>query len=233
MLQSVREWPMSEKSSEADQHIAAFEHVTLRPLQLQAHPQEPARFQAQVVFSVRLRIDPNVGDPALYEYRQMVRGSGYTHRGQWVNGSWEVMQVSRPGDQVQIVQPQPIASAAFQIPDIHPSRWREDAIVDPASPTVQRFGHREALPIQSPMGTGRYSDDGYVYECERTAGIEAGEAALGLRVSVMIQFKGVVVRFDKPPNTPGRRIVASIAEQQWNYACDSKIGSLTPFIAVE
>jgi hypothetical protein len=101
------------------------------------------------------------------------------------------------------------------------------------SATVQHFGHREALPVQSPMGSGHYSEDGYVYECERTAGIEAGDAALGLRVSVMMQFKGVVVRFDKPPNTPGRKIVTSVAEQQWNYACDCKIGSLSPFIAVE
>ncbi len=224
---------MSKKAGEAESQIAVFEHATLRPLELRAHPGGPSLFQAQVLFRIRVQLDAALPEPSLYEYRQMVRGSGYTHRGQWTNGSWEIMQVARPGGQTQIVQPQPIPAEAFQVPGMHPSKWLEDAIIDPASSATQYFGRREALPVQSSAGTGHYSDDGYVYECERTAGIASGDAALGLRVSLMLQFKGVVVRFDKPPHAADRKIVATVAEQQWNYACDSKIGSLVPFIAVE
>jgi hypothetical protein len=226
---------MSGRHKELDPRVVVFEHTTLKPLALQAHPHDAGKLQARLAFRVHLHLDIALPDPALYEYRQAVRGSGYTHRGQWHNGVWQAIQTRHPGGGMQIVQPEPIAPSLFSIATVgakglHASRWSEDGMLHQGA--LQHFGHRGATFEASDAGSERYFDHDRQYESERSCGVDGVDLVLGLRVSLRLQFKGSVVRFDKPPGTPDRRVVEEIVEKEWAYVCDATVGSVAPLIVV-
>jgi hypothetical protein len=213
--------------------VEAFDVLRLQELDLRALPGSPGKARMLARFVVRIRLSAKLVDPRLYEYRQMIRGGGFIHEGTWgPDGLWRLKHTSGPAPVV--VAPELIPANAFQIPGLPegllPHTWKEDGLITAAGNLF--YGHRGNPP--APPGTGRdeYSADGRSYLCEDFPGLEQLSAPQGLLVNLQISFKGVVVRFDKPPGAPGRKIVEQVAEKNWSFGASRRVRTSSPLRVV-
>ena len=214
--------------------IDRFHQHVIMPMDLRRHPTKSGTFEMKAVFNVDVSFNRKLSDPTLYEYRQEIRGSGYTQRGEWVGGVWHGrVPPPRPGLPPLLTAPIPINPTDFPIPgppeDGLRGYWKEDGVV--RNGQTLRYGHRTNPPFSSGVEKDIYSHSGYQYEFGDQPGVD-GPIVLGAAVFLHIEFIGSVVRFDRVPGTPGRKIVETVAKKQWSFGCLRKIKSISPLIAV-
>ena len=214
--------------------IDRFHHHVILPMEMRPHPSAPGMFQMKAVFQVDLGFNKKLSDPSLYEYRQEIRGNGYTQRGEWVGSVWHArVPPLRPGLPALPSPPIPVDPKAFPVPGPPEEGlrhyWKEDGVVRGGH--TLSYGHRGNPPYSSGSEKDIYTDGGYRYECGDQPGLD-GNVVLGLTVYLHLEFIGSVVRFDRKPGTPGRKIVETVAKKEWSFDCLRRIKQIRPLVAV-
>jgi hypothetical protein len=218
--------------------IVKLDHHTILPMDMRQHPTTPHKYQMKATFQVHLELNSKLEDPSLYEYRQEIRGSGFLQQGEWVGGLWRPKRIpARPGSPLVIAPPIPIPPDTFPIPGVPGvpkgllPNWKEDGIVDGS--VTRLYGHRPADFVNG-LEQDKYSPDklnGHSYLLGDQPGLD-GDKIEGLRVFLNMEFIGSVVRFDKMPGVPGRKIIETVAKRNWSYSCERKIKRVSPLNAV-
>lgn len=202
--------------------ILSFFHIPIRPMEM-LPGLAPGTFEMAGVFQVHLTLNPDLPDPTLYEYRQMIKGTAFQQMGDWDGERWRPRGLPRS------------VAHAFKIPGPFPglqSFWTEDGVTDAIA--NRHYGHRENGNHADGLEVDRYTPgplDGYKYTAGDRPGLE-GPIHVGERTSLRLEFLGTVVRFDKSVGNSSRKIVETVAERRWSYSCERTVKIDVPLVPV-
>lgn len=205
--------------------VLSFYHIPIRPMEMLPGP-TPGTFEMAAVFQVHLTLNPDLADPTLYEYRQMIRGSAFQQDGDWDGERWRPRGLPKPVGSRFIIPGTPGVPAGLL------TTWKEDGVT--AATGTRLYGHRENGNFSDGLEVDRYTPgplDGYKYTAGDRPGLE-GLIRIGQRTSLKIEFLGTVVRFDKAVGNSSRRIVETVAERKWSYNCERTVKIDVPLVPV-
>jgi len=201
--------------------ILRFHHVPILPMEMRPHPTTAGMFEMAAYFNVDLMLNRRLPNPALYEYRQEIRGGGSVQEGTWSRDTWTSSGL-----------PRQLPFTAFPIPGGLRTYWQEDGIA--SAEGNRHYGHRENGNYRSGAERDEYIGGpltGYQYICTDRPML-SGFLVIGQRVSLWLDFIGSVVRFDKPPGGSGRKIVETVAKRHWSYRCTRTVKFDSPLVPV-
>ncbi|MPZ32194.1 MAG: hypothetical protein GEV13_14560 [Rhodospirillales bacterium] len=213
--------------------IKAFRPLVTQPLVLIDNPFLPGHHMFQAAFQIHLKLNPDLANPGLYEYRQLISGGLRFQPGP--TGAWQ----SYPPTHWQIPpsSPSSLAFGATALPiGLYEGAWKEDGIVGPPD---RFYGHRDKRAFPSSGGErDEYrlrQRDGHEYFLGDRPSISANPfkggtfvVAEGMRIKYNLWFRGLVVRFDKPPSSSNRKILEVVKTINWGLQFDKTVTQVTP-----